>query len=74
MFATSLWLIWVFAKQADTDMLIGLLVTILLISLILWFINKSNNKLNLIYLLLLAIIIIFEVRIFLIMNTHLIKT
>ena len=61
MFATSLWLIWVFAKQTDTDMLIGLLVTILLISLILWFINKSNNKnLNLIYLLLLAIIIIFE--------------
>ena len=61
MFATSLWLIWVFAKQTDTDMLIGLLITILLISLILWFINKSNNKnLNLIYLLLLAIIIIFE--------------
>ena len=61
MFATSLWLIWVFAKQTDTDMLIGLLVTILLMSLILWFINKSNNKnLNLIYLLLLAIIIIFE--------------
>ena len=61
MFATSLWLIWVFAKQTDTDMLIGLLVTILLISLILWFINKSNNKnLNLIYLLLLALIIIFE--------------
>jgi thiol:disulfide interchange protein DsbD len=61
MFATSLWLIWVFAKQTDTDMLIGLLVTILLVSLILWFINKSNNKnLNLIYLLLLAIIIIFE--------------
>ena len=61
MFATSLWLIWVFAKQTDTDMLIGLLITILLISLILWFINKSNNKnLNLIYLLLLALIIIFE--------------
>jgi len=61
MFATSLWLIWVFASQTDTDLLIGLLVTILLISLIMWFINKSNNKnLNLIYLLLIAIIIIFE--------------
>ena len=61
MFATSLWLIWVFARQTDTDLLIGLLVTILLISLILWFINKSNNKnLNIIYLLLIAIIIIFE--------------
>ena len=61
MFATSLWLIWVFARQTDTDLLIGLLVTILLISLIMWFINKSNNKnLNLIYLLLIAIIIIFE--------------
>ena len=63
MFATSLWLIWVFAKQTNTDLLIGLLITILLISLILWLIKKSSNKnLNLIYLLLLAIILIIEGR------------
>ena len=63
MFATSLWLIWVFAKQTNTDLLIGLLITILLISLILWLIKKSGNKnLNLIYLLLLAIILIIEGR------------
>jgi len=61
MFATALWLIWVFSKQTSIDLLIGLLISMLLVSLILWLIKNSSNKnLNLIYLLLLLTIIIVE--------------
>ena len=44
MFATAIWLIWVFSKQTSTDLLIGLLISMLLISLVLWLIKNSNNK------------------------------
>ena len=63
MFATAIWLVWVFSKQTSTDLLIGLLVSMLLISLVLWLIKNSNNKkLNMVYSLLLLIIIIIEAK------------
>jgi len=63
MFATAIWLIWVFSKQTSTDLLIGLLISMLLISLVLWLIKNSNNKkLNMVYSLLLLIIIIIEAK------------
>ena len=63
MFATAIWLVWVFSKQTSTDLLIGLLISMLLISLVLWLIKNSNNKkLNMVYSLLLLIIIIIEAK------------
>ena len=63
MFATAIWLIWVFSKQTNTDLLIGLLISMLLISLVLWLLKNSNNKkINLVYSLLLLIIIIIEAK------------
>ena len=44
MFATSLWLLWVFSFQASADSLISLLITILLVSTIFWIITKSTSK------------------------------
>ena len=44
MFATSLWLLWVFSFQTTQDSLISLLITILLVSTIFWFITKSKSK------------------------------
>jgi thiol:disulfide interchange protein DsbD len=44
MFATSLWLLWVFSFQTTTDSLISLLITILLVSTIFWIITKSKSK------------------------------
>ena len=61
MFATAIWLIWVFSKQTSTELLIGLLISMLLISLVLWLIKNSSNKtINLFYFILLLMIIIFE--------------
>jgi thiol:disulfide interchange protein DsbD len=44
MFATSLWLIWVFSIQTGVDALIDLLISLLVISLILWFLRKLASK------------------------------
>ena len=56
-------MIWVFSKQTSTDLLIGLLISMLLISLVLWLLKNSNNKkINLVYSLLLLIIIIIEAK------------
>lgn len=42
MFATSLWLIWVFSIQTGSDALISLLISLLLISLLFWIFSKST--------------------------------
>ena len=44
MFATSLWLIWVFSIQTGADALIDLLISLLVISLILWAVRKLDSK------------------------------
>ena len=44
MFATSLWLIWVFSIQTGADALIDLLISLLVISLILWTLRKVDSK------------------------------
>ena len=44
MFATSLWLIWVFSIQTGVDALIDLLISLLVISLILWTVRKLDSK------------------------------
>tara|TARA_Y200000002_G_C22582591_1_gene621543 strand:- start:193 stop:1110 length:918 start_codon:yes stop_codon:yes gene_type:complete len=43
MFATALWLIWVFSLQTNIDLLISLLLSILIISLLFWLILKIKN-------------------------------
>ena len=61
MFATSLWLIWVFSLQTSTDQLISLLISLLLISTLFWSITKINSGIiRLICWLLILIVIIFE--------------
>ena len=44
MFATSLWLIWVFSIQAGADALINLLMSLLMISLLFWVFSKLTIK------------------------------
>jgi len=44
MFATSLWLIWIFSLQTDTDLLINLLINLLLISLLFWMLTIFKSK------------------------------
>ncbi len=44
MFATSLWLIWIFSLQTNISLLISLLISILIISLLFWWISKVVNK------------------------------
>ena len=58
MFATSLWLLWVFSFQTTADSLISLLITILLISIIFWVVTKSTSKISRALSLLAVIIII----------------
>ena len=43
MFATALWLIWVFSLQTNINLLISLLLSILVISLLFWIILKIKN-------------------------------
>ena len=59
MFATSLWLIWVFSLQTNIDMLISLLISILVISTLFWSLTKLNGNIKrlLIWVLILTIII-----------------
>ena len=53
MFATALWLLWVFSIQTSTDALIELLLVLLLISLLMWLITNATKKIIKITLLLL---------------------
>jgi thiol:disulfide interchange protein DsbD len=58
MFATSVWLLWVFSLQTNTDALINLLVSLLIISMLIWIISKvqkSNQKNFLILLIILVV-------------------
>ena len=59
MFATSLWLIWVFSLQTNTEMLISLLIALLFMSTLFWSLTKLNGniKKSLIWILILIIII-----------------
>ena len=59
MFATSLWLIWVFSLQTNIDMLISLLISILVISSLFWALTKLNGNIKrfMIWVLILTIII-----------------
>jgi thiol:disulfide interchange protein DsbD len=59
MFGTSLWLIWVFGLQTNTDLMIGLLISLLIISVLFWIIIQlqSNVKKLIIWLLILGVII-----------------
>ena len=58
MFATSLWLLWVFSFQTTADSLISLLITILLISIIFWVVTKSTSQISRALSLLAVIIVI----------------
>ena len=63
MFATALWLLWVFSLQTSTNALIELLLVLLLISLLMWFIiNTSKKIIKIILVLLLGSLIIVQVK------------
>jgi len=66
MFATALWLLWVFSLQTSSGALVDLLISILLISFILWFYTKvSNNYLKIILPIFLLLILINQINQFL---------
>ena len=44
MFATALWLLWVFSLQTSADALIELLLVLLLISLLVWLMANTSTK------------------------------
>ena len=63
MFATALWLLWVFSLQAGTDALITLLLTILIISLFIWIHQKLTSPfLKIIMLTTMALIVFYQLR------------
>ena len=63
MFATALWLIWVFSFQSSTNALIELLVTLLLISMLVWLISNISKKIiKTILLLILASLILVQIK------------
>ena len=55
MFATSLWLLWVFSMQTNTEALISLLISLLLVSLLVWSYSKLNKPYIKIFLVLIGI-------------------
>jgi len=59
MFATSIWLIWVFSLQTSSNELIFLLITILIISLLIWVATKIINQIYKMMLLIFAILVVF---------------
>ena len=59
MFATSIWLIWVFSLQTSSNEVIFLLITILLISLLIWIASKINKPNYSIVIFIFAVFIIF---------------
>ena len=61
MFATSLWLVWVFSLQTSIDQLLSLLISLLIISVLFWSITKlSRGFFRLISWILILGVIIFE--------------
>ena len=44
MFATSLWLLWVFSIQVDSDQLISLLICFLAVSIFMWIYKSFTNQ------------------------------
>jgi thiol:disulfide interchange protein DsbD len=63
MFATALWLLWVFSIQTSTDALIELLLVLLLISLLMWLITNTTKKIiKIILLLLLSSLFIVQLK------------
>ena len=70
MFATALWLLWVFSLQTSADALINLLISILLISFVIWFYTKvSQNYLKILLPITLLLILIFQINQFLSIST-----
>jgi len=59
MFATSIWLIWVFSFQTSSNEVIFLLITILLISLLIWIASKINKPNYSMIIFVFAVFIIF---------------
>ena len=59
MFATSIWLIWVFSFQTSSNEVIFLLITILLISLLIWIASKINKPNYSMVIFIFAVFIIF---------------
>ncbi len=59
MFATSIWLIWVFSFQTSSNEVIFLLITILLISLLIWIASKINKPNYRMIIFIFAVFIIF---------------
>ena len=63
MFATALWLLWVFSLQTSTNALIELLLVLLLISVLMWFIiNTSKKIIKITLVLLLSSLFIVQVK------------
>ena len=63
MFATSIWLIWVFSFQTSSNEVIFLLITILLISLLIWIASKINKpNYSMIIFIFAAFIIFFQFK------------
>ena len=61
MFATSLWLIWIFSLQTSVDTLINLLIVILVISLLMWMLTIFKSQaLKLILWILILFVIVFQ--------------
>ena len=44
MFATALWLLWVYSIQTSIDSVIELLISILIISLLVWLSKLTRKK------------------------------
>ena len=66
MFATALWLLWVFSLQTSSGALVDLLISILLISFILWFYTKvSKSYLKVLLPIFLLLILINQINQFL---------
>ncbi len=59
MFATSIWLIWVFSLQTSANELIFLLITILMISLLIWLATKLHKSSYRLVIFAIAIFVIF---------------
>jgi thiol:disulfide interchange protein DsbD len=63
MFATSIWLIWVFSVQTSSKEVIFLLMTILMISLLIWIATKlKKSSYKLVIFVIAAFVIFFQFR------------
>ena len=63
MFATALWLLWVFSMQTSADALIEILLVLLLISLLIWLIANATKKIiKIILILILGFLFMAQVK------------